>query len=306
MRPPVLSPIESRIVTLAEAQHGVVARAQLLSLGLTEGAVARRMRAARLHRVHRGVYAVGHAVLSREGHWMAAVLACGPGAVLSHRDAAALWNLRGNSAAARVDVTIPRGSGHRSTPRIRVHLTRRLDSTVVRGIPVTSVARTLADLAEVLPARGLEKAFQQAFTLRLLDARDVAALPSGRPGPARVGALPEEHELGGGTRSGLEDAFLALRLRHGIPRPVVNGRVGGFEVDFHWPEARLIVETDTFRFHGGRSAFTADRARDRALAVRGWHTVRATDAAIYGGPGALAADILHLLNARSPSPSTRG
>jgi predicted transcriptional regulator of viral defense system len=158
---------DQRLAALAATQYGVVSRAQLLALGFGRGGVERRVAAGRLHRRHRGVYTVGHTVLSRNGAYLAAVLVCGPHAVLSHRSAAALWGLR-PSDAPRIDVTVPRTSGVRTTDAIVVH--RPLlapDPMTHDGIPVTTPGRTLADLALALPRRQLEKAVEAAERLRL-------------------------------------------------------------------------------------------------------------------------------------------
>jgi hypothetical protein len=300
---------DARIAELAARQHGVVSRTQLAELGIAPAMVTRRLATGRLLRVAHGVYAVGVLPPSAEARAMAAVLASGPGAVLSHASAAAVHGLR-RSASRRIHVTVPFASGRRTTARLQVHRARRpVESTTVDGIPVTTVARTLADLAETERSRVLERACEQAHGLRLLDMREIDALVAAhprRPGPLRLRALLAAHDLDQTTRSGLEDAFLELCDDHGLPRPLVNARVGGFEVDFHWPAARVIAETDTYRFHGGPEAFAGDRARDRRLAALGWHVVRATGDEIRNRPAAVAGDLRAVLSGRSPSPSTRG
>jgi hypothetical protein len=252
-------------------QHGVVSRRQLLELGFDRGGIERRLDAGRLHRLYRGVYAVGHTVLNRHGRYLAATMACGRDAVLSHRSAAALWGIRPTDAA-RIDVAVPHTSGVRSTAAIVVHRSRRpIAATKKDGIPVTTPGETLADLATALPRRALEKAAEQAEALRL----DVA-IPAGHPGETRLREAMA-HDLSRTTRSPLEDAFLELCDTHGIPRPLVNTVVEGFEVDFCWPEARVIVETDGHTHHGTRAAFERDRARDARLTVLGWRVLRFTD-----------------------------
>jgi very-short-patch-repair endonuclease len=302
-------PPEQRLAALAATQHGVVSRPQLRALGFGETPIARRVAAGRLIRLHPGVYAVGHARLRREGWWLAAVLACGDGAVLSHRDAAELWGLLTHGAGC-IHVTVPRSSGRRSTARVAIHrAVRPVEATVRSAVPVTTVARTLADLAEILPERALEKACEQAAALRRLDVRSVDALAAaqpGRHGPVRVRALLRMHDVTTTTRSALEDEFLAFCALRGIPRPVVNGRIGGHEVDFHWPAARLIVETDGYRYHAGPAAFVADRARDRELAALGWLVIRVTAADLGSRPAVLAGQLLRLISVRSPSPVTPG
>ena len=294
MRPQTNTP---RIADLAEAQWGVVSRAQLRDLGLGEGAIARAMREGRLHRLHRGVYAVGHTVLKAEGRWLAATMACGPGAVLSHASAAALWDLR-PTRSPRIDVTV-RGSAKRAPRGVAVHRTRRpIESTIHRSIPLTTPARTLADLAETVPRRGIEKALEQAEALRLLDVQaidDVADANPGRAGPALVRRLVRAHDLGTFTRSDLEDAFLALCRRHRLPHPAVNRRIDGLEVDFTWRDEQVAVEVDGFRHHGTRAAFERDRARDARLTAAGWRVVRFTDRQVRRDAATVAERLERLL-----------
>jgi very-short-patch-repair endonuclease len=258
---------------------------QLRALGLCPSAVRERVAAGKLHRVHRGVYSVGHSVLSVEGRWMAAVLACGPGAVLSHRSAAALWGLR-PSARARIDVTAPRRAG-RVREGIDVHSGATLlprDVTSVRGIPCTTVARTLLDLAEVVDRRGVERACDQAEVLRLYDGKavdDVLGRATGRHGASRLHAVLAEYEVGENiTHRELEERFLLLCRNSNLPKPKVNAWVqlpdGAVQADFLWADERLIVETDGRATHGTRRSFESDRRRDQRLLVAGWHVMRRT------------------------------
>ncbi len=298
---------DERLARLASAQHGVVSVGQLHELGFHRNAIARRVRAGRLHRIHVGVYAVGHTVLNRNARYLAAVLAAGDGAVLSHRSAGILWGIH-RSDAARIDVTVPRTCGFRSTRAIAVHRPRLPPVvTTHAGIRVTTPGRTLQDLATAVPRRALEKAAEMAEALRL----DVALDPD-HPGAARLADVLERHDLERTTRSPLEDEFLELCDRHGIPRPLVNTYVEGFEVDFVWPDARLIVETDGRTHHGTAEAFERDRARDARLTAAGWRVVRFTRPQVRFEDG-IVADLLRLLldlvevpslSARSPSPST--
>jgi hypothetical protein len=185
---------DRRLARLAGRQHGVVSRAQLYEMGFDNPAVERRSAAGRLHRLHRGAYAVGHTIVPPRGRWLAAVMACGPGAVLSHRSAAALWGIR-PTAAARIDVTVPHTSGFRSTARIVVHRSRRpIEALRLDGIPVTTAGRTLADLATALPRRELEKAAETAEALKL----HVVVDPS-HPGAKRLADI--DHDLTYTTRS---------------------------------------------------------------------------------------------------------
>src|SRR3954452_9014760 len=186
------------IAEIAARQHGVIGLSQLVGAGLSSKQVSYRVQRRRLDRIYRGVYAVGHTVLSREAHWMAAVLACGDGAALSHRDAAALYALR-PSAATRIDVTIDSRNGRSRRRRIRLHRSPlpAEEVTVIDGIPVTSVARTLLDLAAVVQMDALKRAIKQAERLRLFDLTDVRAVlhrNEGRPGARRLAAALTAHE----------------------------------------------------------------------------------------------------------------
>ncbi len=274
--------IDAQIAQLAAAQHGVVALAQLVAQGIGVGAIYHRVRCGRLHRLYRGVFAVGHVGITREGRWTAAVLALGDGAVLSHVTAAALWQLR-PSAASRIHVTVPTIGGRGRRPGIIVHRCRALrpeDVTRVDGIPVTSVARTLLDVAGMLAAGPLERAVEQSLILRLFDMHAVRELVDAnrtRPG-ARVleRVISTIHDEPAITRSDLEGLMRDLCDAAGIPRPEVNSIVEGDEVDFFWRAQRVIVETDGHATHGTRAAFEKDRARDARLTMLGYRVVRFT------------------------------
>lgn len=284
-----------RLARLASRRHGVVSRDELIALGFDRGMISRRVASGRLHRLYRGVYAVGHTILTREGRWLAAVLACGEGAALSHRSAAALWGIR-PTAAARIDITVSHTSGVRSSSAIVVHRTRRpVTATKRHGIPVTTPGQTLADLALALPRRPLEKAIELAEARRLH-----VAIPDGHPGSQR---LTDARPLLVTTDSPLEDAFLALCDTYGIPRPLVQRVVEGYRVDFCWPEERLIVETDGYEHHGTRAAFERDRLKDAHLTVRGWRVVRFTQPQVDEEPAYVAGVVISV---RSRSPSTPG
>ena len=293
------TPADRRLAQLAARQHGVVSRRQLAALGFGDNAIARRVASGRLHRLYRGVYAVGHTVLTPNARYLAAVLACGSGAALSHRSAASFWGLL-RTAAARVDVTVAHTSGVRSTSAIAVHRSRRpVHTTTSEAITVTTPMQTLADLATALPRRQIEKACENAEALRMLDVR---RLDAAHPGAKRLADIVDTHDLGTFTRSETEDAFLELCDRYGIRRPRVNYLVEGFEVDFCWPEERLIVETDG-RHHATRAAFEADRARDALLTARGWRVMRFTRRRIRRAADDVAALVI---SARSPSLATPG
>lgn len=287
------------LAELAERQHGVVARRQLGALGLSPTMVRDRIEQGHLLRLHRGVYAVGHRRLRREGWWMAAVLAAGPRAVLSHRDAAALHGLRRPGDHVRWEVTTSGRAA--STPALRVRRSEVLapqDRTTVGGIPVTSVARTLVDLAGVVSVAQLRRALAEAerqhrFDLRAIE--DAMARTAGRKGAghARLHAALAGLEAVGErvTRSRLERRFLALLAAHGLPRPLTNHWLEGQEVDACWPRERVTVELDGWDAHRTREAFQTDRTRSNALQGRGWIALRLTWADVSRQPQATAATV---------------
>jgi very-short-patch-repair endonuclease len=260
----------------------VVSRRQLRALGVSRGAVEHWLSVGRLQLLYRGVYALGHTALRVEGRRLAAVLACGPGAVLSHRSAAAHWGLL-STAQANVDVTAARG--RHGAPGIRLHRTRSLDArdtTSHQGIPTTTVHRTLLDLAATTRPGELERAVAQAERLRLYDHRaitDLLARANGHRGTATLArATTREAKW---TRNEWEAAFLGLLRDHGLPEPEVNASLAAldhlpYEPDFHWPAQRVIVELDGYETHGTRAAFRADRAKDAALTASGQKVLRFT------------------------------
>jgi very-short-patch-repair endonuclease len=262
------------IARIAERQHGVVTTSQLWEAGITKDGVSGRLRAGRLHRLHRGVYAVGHTKLSFEGRCLAAALACGGGAVVSHRSAAAIWRMI-PSADGPVHITLPTAAGRKRRAGIAIHRS----STLIAGlttrrsnVPVTRPARTLRDLRRVVPPPLQRQAVRRALDLRLVAEND----------------LEREPDL---TRSELDRLFLALCRRHRLPSPEVNSRVGSHEVDFLWRDAALIVETDGFRHHGHRAAFESDRARDAELQGMGYRVLRITYRQVSEGPHTVAASL---------------
>jgi hypothetical protein len=258
---------EIDLAELAGRQHGVVSHRQLLAIGFTRGGVGRRIAAGRLHRLYPGAYAVGHRSVTTLGRFMAAVLACGPRAVASHRTAAFVLGIGVDLWSAVEVSTVDRGVAAR--PGIVTHRPRELERTVVDGIPVTTLPRTLLDLAEVVPARRLERAFEEADRLRLLDRRAVEALcrrSYGRHGLRPLQALLDrERDPPPATRSELEGRFLEACREAGLRPPEVNGFVEGFEVDAFWRAEGLAVELDGFESHGTRAAFERDRRRDERL-----------------------------------------
>ena len=284
------------IGALAEMQHGVVSRAQLSELGLGRRAIGHRLELGRLRPVYRGVYTIGHRLLTQHGRWMAAVLACGPGAVLSHRAAASLWNIRGGT---RVEVTVP-GAKH-ARPGIRLHRANLPadETTTHHGIPTTTVPRTLLDLSAVVQRHELRSAVRQAEQQRLGDrlwlGHMVERYPR-KPGVPAIRALIEEAQRGlGVVRSELEERFQAFLIDAGLPLPATNVRIEGMEVDCAWPAHRLIAELDGRATHDVVDAFEADRARDRRLEAAGWRVIRITWRQLHETPAELEVDLRRLL-----------
>jgi very-short-patch-repair endonuclease len=261
------SATDSDIAALAGVQHGVASRAQLMELGLTRNEVERRVTIGRLHRVHRGVYAVGHRVMTRQGRWMAATLATA--GVLSHITAATAWGFARSAGA--IHVTVPGDPGRHKRRGLAVHRSRTLtpdDTTTHERIPITEPHRTLHDLARTMAGRELEHAVNVAE--RLIDFERLShSAPPSLQAVLRAYTTAE-------TRSQLEEAFLHLCDRHGIPRPETNARIEGMECDFVWRDRRLIVEVDGYEHHRAPSAFARDRERDVVLTTLGWRVLRFT------------------------------
>jgi very-short-patch-repair endonuclease len=278
----------------------VLGRRQLREAGLGRKAIDARIRSANLIPVHRGVYALGHARLSRRGRWMAAVLVCGEGAVLSHVSAASLWALmrpRGTSQH------VTSGHGRPGRAGLILHGGRLdpEDRSHRDGIPVTSVARTLLDLADVVESDAWHRAAEEAERLGLLEMRSLARVcqrAAGRRGIRLCRELVENARAAPRTRSALEDRFALLCERHDIPPPSRNVLVEGMEVDAFWPRRRLVVELDGFAFHRNRAAFERDRARDAALQAAGHRVIRLTYRRLEDEPAAVAAEIAGLLRSR--------
>ena len=288
--------MDRAIGALAERPHGVVSRGQLLELGLNRGAIVHRLRLARLRSVHRGVYTIGHRLLAQDGRWMAAVLACGPQAVLSHRAAAVLWGMRGGTW---VEVTVPSGRPPRDGIQVHRAALPADERTTHRGIPTTTVPRTLLDLSAVVAKRHLRGALREAEHLRLSDPlslHDLIARYPRRPGLKAIKALLAEASLGARIiRSELEERFQDFLVRAGLPLPQTNVVIEGYEVDCVWPEQRLIVELDGHASHSPTHAFELDRARDRRLEAAGWRVIRITWRQLEQEPDLVEADLRRLL-----------
>jgi len=294
---------DRELAELARQQHGVVSRRQLAKAGFRKDAITVRLRSGRLHRVHAGVYAVvPRQLLSRQGHWLAAVLASGPDAVLSHHTAAALWGLRGSGGM--IHVTLPRRST--SSKRIRRHLSHVPpdERTTEEGIPATSVHRTIFDLSATASVDEAVATIKEAEYLNLWDCLSLWDLldryPAKRGSRNLRSALERiTEEPSGRKRSRIEERFAPFLRRYRLPLPRFNDWIPldprPYRVDCHWLDLRLIVELDGWEGHSTRSAFQDDRARDRALKVAGFSVVHLTWAQLDPEPEAIAADLRELL-----------
>lgn len=257
-------------------QHSVIARRQLRANGLSDDQVDRLIASGRLWPVHRGVYLVSGARQSREGIWMAAALALGSTAVVSHRSAAQLWTML-PGCSSPVHVTVPTG-GRKPREGVTVHRSG-LEGEVTRkrGIPVTKPARTLVDLASQVDRRTLERAADEAERLRLTTHGQLHAALARRPGAAQLRALLEEHVLGStATANDFEELMIGICDDFGIPRPRCQFQIGPYRVDFAWPHRKLAVEADSWESHGTRRAFEDDPRRTAGLRAMGWETLRFT------------------------------
>jgi very-short-patch-repair endonuclease len=288
----------------------VVSVWQLRSLGYGRSAVDRLVAKGHLHRLYLGVYAVGHTRLTLRGRWMAAVLACGPGAVLSHRAALTLWEL-GRAGSGPIDVTIP-GRGRRGPKSIRSHLTRALDpadTTVRDGIPVTSAERALLDFAETASAQRLRRALETGERLELIDGRALQALMARshgrrglRPLAEALAAMAAANGSAPWTQSELEDRFLALIREAKLPEPQCNVMVEGYLVDCWWPAQRVAAEIDGFEFHKTREMFERDRTEDTVMQVAGINVLRPTQRRIEDEPKALLTGLAKMLRGPASGP----
>ena len=293
-------PDDSPLWELAARQHGVVSRQQLRAR-CSEQQLKTRIAAGWLHRLHPGVYAVGHTKLTVRSRWMAAVLACGADAALSHTDAAALHGLlKVDSGAIHVTAL-----GRHNIDGIRCHSVRSLDDrdvTKVDGIPVTTLERALLDLAEAKDRRPFAAALKQAQHEDKLDLRRINAVIARNPGrrgikPLRA-ALAELTEEPGWTQSELERRFVDLCRSHELPLPHMNQFVEGELVDAYWPDHGLIVEVDGWKTHRTRGAFERDRARDSKLAAAGYRVMRFTYRRIRDDPDGVARELRRALSRR--------
>jgi very-short-patch-repair endonuclease len=291
----------ARIVALAADQHGIVSVRQLAEAGIGWERMREREAAGWLRRVHRGVYALAGRPLSWRGRWMAANLACGEDAILSHRHAAALWRILPGRLAATdpIDLTIPHGRRCR-VPGLRIHRTRSLDSaerTAEHGIPVTSPVRTILDLATCLGRRELERTVDEAEYRRICATDEVdraLVRHRGRAGTALLAEVLSRRAGPTRTRTELEEMFLALCRERDLPQPLVNAPLLGLTVDFFWPPA-LVVEVDGGQAHLTRRAFQDDRDRDSLLESHGYTVVRFTWWDVEFRPAVVAQRVRRLL-----------
>lgn len=274
--------VQRRLTDLVRLQRGVVTRPQLIELGFTAGAIRHRLTSGRFRRVHRGVYQVGP-IIPRHARELAAVLACGPTALLGDRSAAGLWDLVPPPDDPSVPVDVVRiGGSSRDRPGIRIRRVSRLDPAdraECGGIPVTSPARTLLDLAAVVGSRDLERAVARAERERLVDRdelEDRVARHGGRRGAPALRAVLERAGGPALTRSEAEVRFLRLVRKARLPAPKTNARVGGYELDFLWRELGIAVEVDGYEFHSSRPRFESDRRRAAELASRGIQVIPLT------------------------------
>jgi len=290
---------DATVTAIAGEQWAVITWRQLRDAGLAKSTIGRRVRRRRLHRVHVGVYAlVPPEALAPEGRWLAAVLACGTEAALSHRSAAVLWGLLDDDGEAP-DVTAP-VNGPRDVKGVVLHRSRNLAGNVTRrrGIPVTTLERTLADLADVVARPVLHRAAQQAeFHRRTIGpAGDPWRHANGRRGAPNLRSLPLLRARVGMTWSELEHRMLRLCRQAGLPEPESNQQVAGKRVDFVWRRQRLVVETDGGQAHLTAAAFEEDRRRDVELLIAGWRVARFTWAMVRDEPHRVADRLAQLLN----------
>jgi predicted transcriptional regulator of viral defense system len=289
--------LDLRIVASALGQDGVIGRAELAALGATDEMIQHRVATGRLFRIHRGVYSiVPPSMLSRNGRYRAAFLACGSDALVSHRCAAALVGLR-NTPNGPVHVTVPR-RGSPTHAGLRVHSSRCLhpaDREEVDGIPCTSWARTLVDLSATETDRALARMVEKALILQIYDHTAMRAAlerSNGRAGPRQLrrilADLIDDQPY---ITSEFHRDLLFLIAQHNLSTPIENGWVCGYQVDFHWPDAKLIVEADDRTTHATPIAFERDRERDLTLELAGWHVLRISARQLKLQPDRVAAAI---------------
>jgi very-short-patch-repair endonuclease len=293
-------PVDLRVANVAREQRGLITWHQLLEAGVSSSAASRRIASGRLHRVHPGVFLVGHPVAPPLALELAALLVSGPGSVLSHDTAARLWGLRSAGLAGAIDVTVV-GRCPSRRPGVRAHRTVRLDRADLRhrhGLALTSPARTIVDLAARVSPRELERVLADAAGRRLASGAEVRAAfaraPRRRGAPALCVLLAATPKL---TRSEAERDFLGLVRSARLPEPQTNVRLGRFEVDCLWRAQCLVVEIDGFTYHSGARAYDRDRVRDDELEAAGYRVRRVTYSQIRDDPHATVARVARALAA---------
>jgi very-short-patch-repair endonuclease len=298
---------ERAIGHVAGRQRGLITRAQLTDLGLGRNAIEYAIARGRLHRLHQGVYSLVPApALAPLAVELAAILACGEGALLSHHSAAAVWRIR-PPFNGDVHITAIGCDAGRERPGIRAHRVTRLESMDIRrceGLPITSAARALLDIAPDLPDRALERALDEALVRKLVSHRAIAAVLNAYPrrrGVARLRALADPGRLTTATRSEGEEVLLAAFRRANIRAPEVNVRVGNYTADFVWRREKLIVELDGYAYHRGRGAFERDHGRDAEHQRMGFLVIRVTALQLARELEALLVDVATELALRAPA-----
>jgi very-short-patch-repair endonuclease len=270
---------------LARSQHGVVARSQLLALGMPSSVVRRRLDSGRLHRLHQGVYAVGRPEVSRYGELMAAVLVCGSEAQLSHRSGAELWGIR-KRMEGRIEVSVP-ADCHPRCRDVKAHRRANLKRPrLVDGIPVSDPVSILIDLATCLSTEGVEDAVNEADRLQLVATNRLPTLLDGetsRPGVGRLRRILAAQTFSR-AQNKLERRFLAIVRGAGLPKPRTQAHLGRYRVDFHWPELGLVVETDSLTYHRTAADQAVDIRRGQAHVRSGLRTLRFTHPQVFHQP----------------------
>jgi putative AbiEi antitoxin of type IV toxin-antitoxin system/uncharacterized protein DUF559 len=278
----------ARVARLAGKQWGVVSRAQLHEAGVGDSTVTAWVRNGRLHRMHRGVYALGHTAVGVMGRVKAALLWAGPGALLSHTTAAWWWGIV-TAEPTVIHLSVPGRT--KSSRGLRVHRPRELEGTVHKGMPVTTVSRTIRDISSMLQFRDLRKALAEADFKRLLDIKELRAT-RGQPGGATLTRAVKRHQPRlARAKSDLEIDFIELCEHHAIPMPEINVWRAGFLVDAVWEKQQLVVEADGGAAHGTPARAEEDRNRELRLRAAGYRTIRYTYAQVTEAPEVVAADL---------------
>jgi very-short-patch-repair endonuclease len=298
---------EREIGQIAARQRALVTRAQLSELGLGRNAIEYALARGRLHRRHHAVYSlVPFPALPPLAVELSAVLACGETALLSHHSAAATWGFR-PSFNGLIDITAIGSDAGRDRPGIRAHRVTHLDPRDIRryqNIPITSPARALLEIAPDLSDRELERALDEALIKRLITHAAINAVANAYPnrrGVARLRALADPGRPTTETRSGGEEALLAMIRRANLPAPEVNAKVGSYTADFLWPTEKVIVELDGYDYHRGRAAFERDHQRDAEHQRMGYLVIRITGRQLAREPEAILVRIATALATRRSS-----